>query len=184
MSSVNAPFGLRPAKHPSGVIRQEAGTILSTSAANIFTGQPVKLGTDGTLQAAAVGDPFVGSFQGCEFTPAPGRRVVSNFWPANTVATEIVAYYTSDPEIVYEIQADGAVTISEIGQQADFTNITANNGLGMSTATMNAATSASVQGQLAVLNIATDINNVPGDAFTIVQVKIAEHQFAAAVTPF
>jgi hypothetical protein len=54
----------------------------------------------------------------------------------------------------------------------------------MSTATMNAATSASVQGQLVVLNIATELNNVPGDAFTIVQVKIAEHQFAAAVTPF
>ena len=184
MSSVNAPFGLRPAKHPSGVIRQEAGTILSTYAANIFTGQPVKIGTDGTIQAAAVGDPFVGSFQGCEFTPVTGRRVVSNVWPANTVATEIVAYYTSDPEIVYEIQADGPITISEIGQQADFTNIAASNGLGMSTATMNATTSASTQGQLAVLNIATDIGNLPGDAFTIVQVKIAEHQFSGVVAPF
>ena len=184
MSSVNAPFGLRPAKHPSGVIRQEAGTILSTYAANIFTGQPVKIGTDGTLQAAAVGDPFVGSFQGCEFTPATGRRVVSNFWPANTVATEIVGYYTSDPEIVYEIQADGSIDRSEVGQQADFTNIASNNGLGMSTATMSATTSAGTAAQLAVLGFSTDINNLPGDAFTVVQVKIAEHQYAAAISPF
>ena len=184
MSSVNAPFGLRPAKHPSGVIRQEAGTIASTYAANIFTGQPVKIGTDGNIQAAAVGDAFVGAFQGCEYTPASGRRVVSNFWPANTVATEIVAYFTSDPEIVYEIQADGSIDRSEVGQQADFTNITANNGLGMSTATMSATTSAGTTAQLAVLGFSTDINNLPGDAFTVVQVKIAEHQYAAAISPF
>jgi hypothetical protein len=184
MSSVNAPFGLRPAKHPSGVIRQESGTIASAYAANIFTGQPVKVGTDGTIQAAAVGDFFVGSFQGCEYTPANGRRVVSNFWPANTVATEIVAYFTSDPEIVYEIQADGSIDRSEVGQQADFTNIAASNGLGMSTATMNATTSAATAGQLAVVGFGAEITNLPGDAFTIVQVKIAEHQYAAAFPAF
>lgn len=184
MSSLNAPFGLRPAKHPSGVIRQEAGTIASAYNANIFTGQPVKMGTDGTIQAAAIGDAFLGAFQGCEYTPATGRRVVSNFWPANTVATEIVAYFTSDTEIIYEIQADGPITQTEIGQQADFTAIASSNGLGMSTATMNATTSASTPGQLAVLGFATDINNVPGDAFTVVQVKIAKPQYAAAISPF
>lgn len=184
MSSVNAPFGLRPAKHPSGVIRQEAGTIASAYAADIYTGQPVKMGTDGTIQAAAIGDAFLGSFQGCEYTPATGRRVVSNFWPANTVATQIVAYFTSDPEIIYEIQADGPVTQTEVGQQADFTAIASSNGLGMSTATMNATTSASTPGQLAVLGFSSDINNIPGDAFTVVQVKIAKQQFSAAVSPF
>lgn len=184
MSSVNAPFGLRPAKHPSGVIRQEAGTIASAYAADIYTGQPVKMGTDGTIQAAAIGDAFLGSFQGCEYTPATGRRVVSNFWPANTVATQIVAYYTSDPEIIYEIQADGPITQTEVGQQADFTAIASSNGLGMSTATMNATTSASTPGQLAVLGFSSDINNTPGDAFTVVQVKIAKQQFSAAVSPF
>lgn len=184
MSSVNAPFGLRPAKHPSGVIRQEAGTIASAYAADIYTGQPVKMGTDGTIQAAAIGDAFLGSFQGCEYTPATGRRVVSNFWPANTVATQIVAYYTSDPEIIYEIQADGPVAQTEVGQQADFTAIASSNGLGMSTATMNATTSASTPGQLAVLGFSSDINNIPGDAFTVVQVKIAKQQFSAAVSPF
>ena len=60
MSSTNAPFGLRTAYSPSGTIREFAGTILSGYASDIYTGQPVKMVTDGTLQAAAAGDAVVG----------------------------------------------------------------------------------------------------------------------------
>jgi len=49
---------------------------------------------------------------------------------------------------------------------------------------MSATTSAGTAAQLAVLGFSTDINNLPGDAFTVVQVKIAEHQYAAAISPF
>lgn len=185
MSSTNAPFGMRAAYSPSGVIREMAGTILSTYASDLYTGQPVKMGTDGTLQAAAAGERFLGIFAGCQYLPTGAQRpVISPSWPANTAATEIVAYYTMDPYIVYEIQADGSIDQNEVGQQADISNATANNGLGYSTCTMSAATSSSGSAQLRVIGIANGIDNAPGDAYTVVQVQIAEHQYVATQNAF
>jgi hypothetical protein len=106
--TVNAPFGLRPVYSPSGVVRPTAFTIASAYAQNIFQNQPVRIApttgggeTEGTLVAAAVGAAFIGSFQGVEFTDGEGRRRVSNRWLASTVATDITAYSTLDPTIVY-----------------------------------------------------------------------------------
>ena len=110
MSSTNAPFGLRTAYSPSGTIREMAGTIITGYASDIYTGQPVKMGTNGTLEAAAAGDAFIGVFAGCQYLPSGAQRpVISPSWPANTAATQIIAYYTMDPYLVYEIQADGSI---------------------------------------------------------------------------
>lgn len=185
MSSTNAPFGMRPAYSPSGTLRPMASTIATGYGSNLYTGQPVKIGTDGTLQAAAAGDAFVGVFQGCEYLPSGAQRpVVSPSWPANTAATQIVAYYTQDPYMVYEIQADGSVSQSEVGQQANLTNVTNSNGLGYSTCTMDAATAATGNYQLRVIGIATGVDNASGDAYTVVQVQIANHQFVATRDAF
>lgn len=185
MSSTNAPFGLRAAYSPSGVIREMAGTIVTGYTASIYTGQPVKMGTDGTLQAAAAGDAFIGIFAGCQYQPTGAQRpVISPSWPANTGATDIIAYYTMDPYIVYEIQADGTIDQNEVGQQANISNATANNGLGYSTCTMDAATAASGNYQLRVVGIANGIDNASGDAFTVVQVQIANHQYVAVRNAF
>ena len=62
MSSTSAPFGLRAVYSPSGVVRPQAMTILSTYAANILQNQPVKIGTNGTVEAAAIFDRFSGTF--------------------------------------------------------------------------------------------------------------------------
>ena len=185
MSSTNAPFGFRAAYSPSGTIREMSGTILTGYTSDLYTGQPVKMGTDGTLQAAAAGDAFIGTFAGCQYLPSGAQRpVISPSWPANTAATQIVAYYTMDPYLVYEIQADGPVDQLEIGQQANFTNAAASNGLGYSTCTMDAATAASGNYQLRVIGIANGINNAAGDAYTIVQVQIANHQYVATRAAF
>jgi hypothetical protein len=110
--------------------------------------------------------------------------VISPSWPANAAGTEIIAYYTMDPYLVYEIQADGAVTQAEVGQQADFTNVSSTNGLGYSTCTIDAGTSSSTAAQLRVVGIANSINNTAGDAYTIVQVQIAQHQYVSTENPF
>lgn len=47
MSSTSAAFGLRPAFHPSGIVRPTAMTIASGYAANILQFQPVLI--DGTV---------------------------------------------------------------------------------------------------------------------------------------
>ena len=50
MSSTSAPYGFRPSFHNSGQMRPKAYTISSTYAANIFSGDPVKLTSDGVIQ--------------------------------------------------------------------------------------------------------------------------------------
>ncbi len=181
MSTVSQPFGLRPSYSPSGVVRPTAYSIVSAYGSNILQNQPVKIGTDGTIQAAAIGDRFIGTFQGVEFTDTDGRRRVSNKWTASTSATDIVAYVTLDPTIVYEIQANGSIAVTDIGKQADFTTITAGStvtglsGMMLDTATLTDSGSASLR----IIGLAPGPDNAFGDSYTVVQVQISEHQNVA-----
>jgi hypothetical protein len=186
MSSTNAPFGLREAFSPSGTLREMSGTILSGYASDLYTGQPVKMGTDGTLQAAAAGDAFIGCFAGCEYLPTGAQRpVVSPSWPANTGATQIVAYYTMDPYMVYEVQANGSIAQTNIGNQYNFGGAGNSNGLGYSTAYIDTATvTTSGNAQVRVIGIANGIDNAAGDAYTVVQVQISKHQYVATINAF
>lgn len=181
MSTTSQPFGLRPAYSPSGVVRPTAYAIATGYSSNILQNQPVKIGTDGNIQAAAIGDRFIGTFQGVEFTDSDGRRRVSNKWTASTAATDIVAYVTLDPTIVYEIQANGSIAVTDIGKQADFTTITAGSTVtGLSALMLDTATlTDSGNASLRIIDIAPGPDNAFGDSYTVVQVQIAEHQNVA-----
>lgn len=180
MSSTANPFGLRPVSHPSGVVRPTVGTMASAYASNILQNQPVAIAADGTITAAAVGARFVGVFQGVEYTDTEGRRRVTNRWTANTVATDIVAYFTRDPAIVYEVQASGSITQADVGSQADFTAITAGSLVtGLSAIALDQATlTNSGNASLRILGFAAGPDNAAGDSFTIVRAQISEHQDA------
>lgn len=188
MSSINAPFGLRPAFHPSGTIRPVVGTITTGYNSNIFMNSPVGIIADGSIALAAAGGVAVagacGSFQGVEYNPsATGPRVVSNMWPANTAAVQIVAYLTQDPNIVYEIQCSGTLTQAALGQQFDWSANASANGntvTGLSDVTLNIGSSAANAG-LRVIGLTSGPDNVWGDSFPIVQVQLSEHQFVATV---
>lgn len=181
MPSTSAAFGLRPAFHPSGVVRPVAMTIESGYNANILQFQPVLISSTGNIQAAGASTPFVGSFMGVEFTDTDGRRRVSNKWTAGTSATDIIAYVTTDPAIVYEIQSDATLTIADIGSQMDFDSVTAGSTTtGLSAAMLDVASKTTSGSALCrVVNLQPDVNNAWGDAYVVVQVQISEHQFVA-----
>ena len=181
MSTTSQPFGLRPAFSPSGVVRPTAYSILTGYAVNILQSQPVKIGTNGTIQAAAIGDRFIGTFQGVEFTDSDSRRRVSNKWTASTAGTDIVAYVTLDPSIVYEIQANGSIAVTDIGKQADYTAISAGSTTtGLSVLMLDTATlTDSGNAQVRIIGLSPAPDNDFGDSFTIVQVQVSEHQNVA-----
>ena len=189
MSATNAPFGLRPAFHPSGLDRAQAlaGGIPSAYSSDILKGQAVLyVAGSGVIEPVnATGDALSGAFAGVEWTDTTGRRRVSNYWPANTAyqTGSCVAYFYNDPNIVYEIQADGSVAQTSIGLDANLSNFAAgSNVTGLSQATLNASIlSTGVQGQVQVLDIAPYPDNDWGDAFTIVRVQVARRQIAAVV---
>jgi hypothetical protein len=187
MPSTSAAFGLRPVFHPSGIIRPTAMTIESGYGSNILQFQPVYIGASGTIEAAAATEAaIVGTFMGVEFTDTDGRRRVSNKWTASTSATDIVAYVTTDPAIVYEIQANSSLVITDIGAQADFASVTAGSTTtGLSAAMLDAAQKTTSGNEiLRIVNLGTEIDNAWGDAYTIVQVQISQHQFVADKAAF
>lgn len=180
MSLVASPFGLKPAFHPSGIIRQSHSTIASGFGTTIFQYSPVRVAADGTIEDAAAGEAAIGVFMGVEFTRTDGRRAVANFWEANTVATEIVVYYTEDQLIIYEIQADGAIAQARFGEQMDWSALGGNATTGLSNQDLDIASSAANAG-LRIIGVNPAADNIVGDAFTIVQVQISEHQYVADV---
>lgn len=195
MSSTSAPFGLRPAFHPSGLDRAQAlaNGITSGYTSSILKGQPVQYGTTansgtlGTIIAAAATGAIAGAFAGVQWTDTTGRARVSNYWPANTAYTAgtCVAYFYNDQNIVYEIQADGSMAQTSIGNEFNFTNITAGSTVtGLSQATLGSGTAVGngVQGQLRVVDLAPYPGNDWGDAYTIVRVVVANSQFFGATT--
>jgi hypothetical protein len=122
MSTVAAPFGLRPiGRLDNGsveVFRQYP--IASGYDTNIAMGDIVQLVDGGTAttirKQSGTGDDttaldIVGVFLGCKFTdPNTGQLTFSQLWPANTVASDAMAYVVDDPSVLFTIQADGAPT--------------------------------------------------------------------------
>jgi len=196
MSATNAPFGLRPAYHPSGLERAQAlaGGITSGYANNILKGQPVNYSASAgvivpllTNVASGSAVAWSGAFAGVEWTDATGRRRVSNYWPSGTtyLAGSCVAYFYNDQNIVYEIQADGAMAQTTIGNEYNFTAVTTGSTTtGLSTCTLGAATAAGsgVQGQMRVVDLSQNVDNAWGDAYTVVRVVNSMSQFFGSVT--
>ena len=195
MSALLQPFGLRPAFHPSGLDRAQAlaGGIVSGYSSNILKGQPIVYGTTansgtlGTIQPALVTGTVTGAFAGVEWTDTTGRRRVSNYWPASTAyqAGSCVAYFYNDINIVYEIQADGSMAQTTIGNEYAFTNIASGSTTtGLSQATLGASTAVGngAQGQMRVVDIGQGVDNNWGDAYTIVRVVLTNTQFFGAFT--
>lgn len=182
MSSTSQPFGLRAVYSPSGVVRPTAYSIATGYATTIYTNQPVKL-VDGQLEAAAVNDRFIGTFSGVEWTDSDGRRRISNKWTASTAGTEIVAYATLDPSIVYEIQSNAAMDATTIGAQYDFTAASGSTTTGLSTQMLDVASIAN-NAAFRVIGITPGPNNAWGDTYVTVQVQISEHQNVADVADY
>jgi len=193
MSATSAPFGLRPAFHPSGLDRAQAlaSGITSGYATQILKGQPVaysaSAGVIVPVTANSTNAAWSGAFAGVQWTDTTGRARVSNYWPANTAYTAgtCTAYFYNDQNIVYEIQADGSMAQTTIGNEYLFTNVTnGSSTTGLSQATLGASTAVgnNTQGQMRVVDLAPYVDNAWGDSYTIVRVVNSNSQFFGAVT--
>ena len=120
MSTSAAPFGLRPVgRLDSGsleVMRQYP--IASGYGTAIAVGDVVHLVDGGSAttieKQSATGDDstaidIVGIFMGVSYTdPNTNQKTFSTLYPASTTASDIMAYVVDDPNVLFEIQADGA----------------------------------------------------------------------------
>lgn len=194
MSSTSAPFGFRPSYHNSGQMRPKAYTIASTYAANIFSGDPVKLtdngviqlGTsDGTRSGTVDGISLLGIFAGCQYLDASGKPTISPFWPSGTTGTEIVAWVYDDPETLFDVQYNnpsaGTTVQTAVGEECDWT--VASPGGSTQTGLSNTYLTAiqATSGQFQITGFAYSIFDSITDAYVQVTVRINEHHYKAPV---
>ena len=196
MSSTSAPFGFRPSFHNSGQMRPKAYTIESAYAANIFSGDPVKLTSDGVIQLGTSdgtrsgttdGITLLGIFAGCQYLDSTGKPTISPFWPSGTTGTNIVAWVYDDPETLYDVQyanpgTPGVTSVqTAVGAEADWR--VASPGGSTQTGLSNTYLTAlqSTSGQFQITGFAYNINDSLTDAYVIVTVRLNEAAYKASV---
>ena len=196
MSTTSAPYGFRPSFHNSGQMRPKAYTIATGYAATIFSGDPVKLVSTGTIQIGSSdgtrtgttdGITLLGIFAGVEYNDASGKPTISPFWPASTTGTEIVAYVYDDPETLYDVQyanpgTPGTTSVQvDVGAQADWR--VASPGGSTSTGISSTYLSALVatSGQFQITGSAYLVTDSLTDAYVSMTVRLNEAAYKAPV---
>ena len=120
MANKDASFGLKPVKMMGGSPYsggQSRYRIAANYGTSIFQGDLVMKVTGGGIEIHADGGtvPIVGVFNGCMYTdPTTSEQVFSNYYPASTNASDIIAFVHDDPNTVFEIQADDTFPVADL----------------------------------------------------------------------
>lgn len=204
MATTAAPYGLKPVKRADGLPYAGATSMYlidpAGEATNLFNGQVVHIGADGyialstatgadaTTNALPTGSTLTGSlgvFMGCEYVNAQGQVIHSQTYPTGYAAptgTSIKAYVVDDPNVLFQVQLDGAADQSDIGANTFFpaaqSTSTGNTTTGNSTSALDATTVTTT----AAFRIVEAVSPI-GDAFPDVLVKFnpGYHSFTNAV---
>ena len=186
MATPATPYGLRPINEVSGTPYAGATRklpIASGYGTNIFYGSVVVIAADGTIQLmtdiGSQADQFpvgtIGVFMGCSYTDATMGFVNRQSWPANQVANDALAFIVDDPNVAFQVQADGAVAQAALGRNAPLANVQSTTTGSTLTGNSNVALDATVASTSGIAFRIVDFVNAPGsavgDAFTDVIVK-------------
>ena len=173
--TVSAPYGLRPVNLIGG--QPYAGStrlmkIASEYNTDIFYGDVVKLVSSGTVEkdtGTATATP-VGIFMGCTYTnPTTKQKIQTQYWPANTAATDAYAYVVDDPDVLFKVAAVSGTTVvafyaqTVVGNNVPLVQNTGSTTTGDSKVAINgssAATTASLP--IRIIDVVPDTANAGG----------------------
>ena len=186
MANNDAAFGMRPVKRVGGT-PYTGGHSRYRIAANydtaIFQGDMVAQVTGGGIEVHADGGtvPIVGVFNGCMYTdPTTKEQKFSNFYPASTNASDIIAFVIDDPMVIFEIQCNAAFPVADLFGNFDIVYTSAGSTTtGLSGAELNVADGGTgTTLSLKVIDISEDPENsdVGSDATNVLCV-IQNHIF-------
>lgn len=191
MATTAAPYGLKPVKRADGMAYAGATSQYlidpAGEATNLFYGQVVHIGADGyialstatgadgTTNALPTGTTLTGSlgvFVGCEYVNDQGQPTFAQYYPSGTSnGGAIRAYVVDDPNVLFQVQADGAMDQSDIGANTFFaaaqSTSTGNTATGNSTSAVDATTKTTT----AAFRIVATVSPI-SDAFPDLLVKL------------
>lgn len=185
MPNVNAPRGLSPRRTLSGAgIVANPYSIAANYTTAIYRGDVVQLtGTGKNIAQSEAGNvDNLGVFAGCSYIDASGKSVWSKYWPGvSDGKTNIVALVWDDPNVVWEVQADGCVA-AEVGVVCDWNVGTGNVASGQSGLyAVVSGTSATTGGSLKVMGLVDRPDNEYG-SYAKIEVLLIEHVNNAVVS--
>jgi len=198
MANQDTPFGLRPIRHRNGAAYNGAVNpyyINSTYATALFIGDPVVKVAGGSnaanVSAAGMGDFNIGTLPEIEKAAAgdtvriTGVIVGFSTLPTdlskqyNPASTERVALVCDDPDIIFQIQADGAVPAASMGLNAvlifTHSGSTVSGLSGVELDTTSDAPDADASNQLVILRGANNPDNDVTLTHCKVEVMINQH---------
>jgi hypothetical protein len=155
--TVAGPYGFQPINLIGGQVF--AGQIrhipiASGSGTSIFAGDVVRLNTGGTLSRVSTTDSAtdaVGIFMGCQFTnPTTKQLLQQQYYPASTVASDIVGFVADDPDGLFKVAVlsdsttIGGVVQTDVGNNVAILATAGSTTTGDSKEGVSATTSASV----------------------------------------
>lgn len=190
--SVSAPYGLLPINLIGGQVF--AGStrqipIASGYNTSIFYGDVVKLINDGTLNkdtGTATATP-VGVFLGCSFTDPVFGKTFRQYYPAGTVASDIVAYVLDDPDALFKVAVVssgttiGSVARSAVGENASLVQNAGVTATGDSRVAISSTTATTNTLPLRIIDVVPETQSSAGN-YTEVVVKwnAGMHQYLNA----
>ena len=186
MANKDAAFGMKPVRMIGGAPYtggQSRYRIAANYGTSIFQGDMVAQVTGGTVEVHADGGtvPVVGVFNGCQYTdPTSGEQVFSNYYPASTNASDIIAFIIDNPDVVYEVQADDTFPVTDLFGNFDIVYTSAGStSTGISGAELDVTTGATATTlPIKAIDISEDPNNSDtGAANTNVLVVIQNSVF-------
>ena len=122
-ANANGPRGFDVAKGRDGIPQRTFDArILGTYGTKIYTGQPVTLAADGTLQVlAAATTPVYGVFTGCEYVDTNGDIQFRPYWPAPGAvkAGSTVKARVNGADGLFLIHSNQVLTQAQVGEYAD-----------------------------------------------------------------
>lgn len=204
MANTDTPHGLKPVRHRNGAPYSDSSNpyYIAGDVAALFIGDPViKTGESNTtfISAAGVGDFEIGTLPEVTkatagatnritgvivgFAPLP-NDLTKQYNPANT---ERVALVCDDPDVIFQIQADGALSAAQISLNAVL--IYTNSGSttsGLSGAELDSGTTTAPAADATYQLMIQRAANIPGNdvtaAYCEVEVLISNHTEASGST--
>ena len=187
MATTATPYGLKAVNHLGGTPYAGATRLLPIASAygtNIYNGSVVTIVAAGTIEivtdlgnnADAFPNGVIGVFVGCTYTdPNLGTVVFRNNWPTGTVASDALAYIVDDPDVIFQAQADGAVTQADLGQNTNFAAVqsttTGDTTNGNSNTAVSSTTATTATIAFRIVDFVDSPTSTVGDAFTDLLIK-------------
>lgn len=130
--TVSAPYGLKPINRVDGMAYAGATRQIQIASAydtNIGFGDLVQIDTNGQCIRSAVTNGtstyVAGVFVGCTFTnPVTKQKQFSQYWPADTVASDAFAYVVDDPMAAFKaVVVSSGTTVTGLARTAIGANV-------------------------------------------------------------